>query len=80
MLIPGIFVISALKLNDKGELETVYYAEDYASGGYPYWTEYFGSAKTFKEKPNFEERVGSCTYMYEKVTMVKAYNVQLVEA
>lgn len=41
--LPEKYVITAI---DKGE--RVYYAIDSHSGGYPYWSTYFGSAKMFE--------------------------------
>lgn len=41
--LPEKYVITA---TDKGE--RVYYAIDSHSGGYPYWSTYFGSAKMFE--------------------------------
>lgn len=78
MIKPQLFVFTTLHLNAKGELETVYYAEDVDSGGYPYWASRFSSAKMFAEKIDIADRIKTCTYMYEKISEIHCMEVQLV--
>lgn len=49
------------KVNNKNTIgNTVYYAIDQSSGGYPYWSSYIGHAKFFDNEPDFLKEVGSC--------------------
>ena len=70
-----MFVITAKKNND-----TLFYAIDNNSGGYPYWSTYLVRAKTYNEyPPEFLTEMGSClTYMAEEVDSIQVCRVDLV--
>lgn len=77
---PNKFVITALQRTEndgKVELDTVYYAVDYASGGYPYWTTRFSQAQMFDSKPVPDDKIGSSKYMYDKTSAINVFEIIL---
>jgi hypothetical protein len=80
---PKLFVISALERDPSkpgSDLKTVYLAIDNSSGGYPYWSESLYGVKYFTERPNIDEFLKGCSYIYRNVGMIRVYKVMLEEA
>lgn len=77
---PKLFVITALQRTEndgKAELNIVYYAEDYASGGYPYWTTRFSQARMFDSVFDPNIKFTGCAYMYDKTSLIEMFEIVL---
>lgn len=67
------FIISGIKADNS----RVYYAIDSHSGGYPYWSNWEGSAKEFEEVVNVYQ-IGKDDYMRKDVIKIEVLKVESI--
>jgi hypothetical protein len=65
------YVITAIDANG----DTVFYASDSHSGGYPFWSSY--NYKTFHIEPDVVKLFGTDSYMYNNIVKISVCEIQL---
>lgn len=74
--VPDKYYVVAIEKSDKHpEGQTVFYAIDQQSGGYPYWSNWMNSAEAFadieKASRAFDEASGGSSYLSRNVSHVR---------